>query len=115
MAKGITKQRLEAFKKLRDTLGRLQRQEDGASEFWTLLYQKMENTGCIDAEYIENTERWRGIEEAIGHISEMDFKQCCSWLTWALRGERFCEGLFEDCIKQGYIQALLGRICGMTA
>ena len=111
----MTKKHLEAFRKLRDTLGQVQGQEDGANKFWTVLYKDMESLGCIDDDYMDNTEKWRSIDTAISHVQEMDFKQCCTWLTWALRGERFCDGLFEGCVRQGHIKALLDQICEMVA
>lgn len=110
----VTKKHLEAFKKLRGELEQASLREDGSRSFWTRLYQEMENLKCIDDDYFEHSAAWGSIDNAIGHVQGMSFDECCTWLTWALRGERFCDGLFADCIKQGWIQALLERICGMS-
>ena len=39
----------------------------------------------------------------------MSFEDCCMWLTWILRGERFTEGLFRKNISNGNVKALLNQ------
>lgn len=106
----VTKKHIEAFKKLRGELEQASLREDGSSDFWTRLYQEMEKLGCIDINYLEHSKALSSIDNAIGHVQGMSFDECCTWLTWALRGERFCDGLFAGCIKQGHIRSLLDRV-----
>ncbi len=75
---------------------------------WSALYKKLEAAGCIDKNYLERTQN-ADIDEAMKNVDGMSYEECCAWLTWILRGERFSEGLFDMHIKNGNIVSLLKR------
>ena len=76
---------------------------------WSALYKKLESAGCIDKNYLEHTQN-ADIDESMKNVDSMSYEECCACLTWILRGERFCDGLFERHIRNGNVSALLKRI-----
>lgn len=75
---------------------------------WTEFYEKMESGNCIDMDYLKHTSG-KNIKEVEKDIATMTLDEVKTWLTWILRGERFCDGLFETCIDDGTLLALLQR------
>ena len=75
---------------------------------WSEIYEGLESAGYLDNLYLEHT-RDIDMEEAMKRIDNMSFEECCTWLTWILRGNRFSEGLFEMNIENGNISRLLKR------
>ena len=87
--------------------------DDISGELWTRLYKGMEDAKCLDYDYAQHTEPIGGIENVSDKIGEMSFKECCTWLTWILRGERLCDGLFSTHLNNGNILALLKRVLNL--
>ena len=75
---------------------------------WSEFYATLEAERCIDPEYLKHTAE-QNIAVVLQNVESMSVQEVCTWLTWILRGERFCDGLFESCIKNGSLQALLKR------
>ena len=90
------------FRKLQEIMS------SGGEDVWTSFYRAMESEGCIDVKYLEHT-TGQDLESAVKHADRLSKEEVCTWLTWILRGERFCEGLFESCIENGSFSALLSR------
>ena len=86
---------------------------ESLGSLWKRLYEWMEDKRLIDVEYAEKTDGLE-VKDVIETISSMDFDDCCTWLTWILRGERFCEGLFESCVKDGSLHMLIQRCCELV-
>lgn len=82
--------------------------ESGETKLWSKIYEGLESAGYLDNLYLEHT-RDIDMEEAMKRIDNMSFEECCTWLTWILRGNRFSEGLFEMNIENGNISRLLKR------
>lgn len=82
--------------------------EKAGVEAWSEFYTTLEAEGCIDSEYLKHI-AGQDIAEVLKNVETMSVKEVCTWLTWILRGERFCDGLFESCIENGSLQALLKR------
>ena len=82
--------------------------ERNESRLWTEFYVELEKHEYLDANYLEHT-RNADINEEMKHIDTMSFEDCCTWLTWILRGERFSVGLFGKNISNGNVKALLNR------
>ncbi len=93
----------DVFNKLRDDF----RDNNYGDDPWSLLYGELGELNCLDSDYIAHTKNQNDLDS----IATMSFDNCCSWLTWALRGERFNEGLFDSQLKNGNILALLDRAC----
>lgn len=87
--------------------------EESSGSLWRKLYGEMEDKGLLDVEYVEKTDGLE-IKDVRETISSMNFDDCCTWLTWILRGERFCEGLFESCVKDGSLHMLIQRCCELV-
>ena len=100
---------LKVFKMLKDDF--MRRKND---DLWTPLAKGLEESGCADHDYLSHTEG-RAIEDVISSINRMSFNECCTWLTWIVRGERFCEGLFTSCLDDGTLLALLTRACDVLS
>ena len=75
---------------------------------WTEFYEKLESEGHIDNEYLAKTAE-KDISQEIQRIDKLTLAEVNAWLTWILRGERFCDGLFQSCIDNGAVSALLSR------
>ena len=75
---------------------------------WGKFYEELENANCIDDEYLQKT-RGKNIDVIKDEIDNMELSEVYTWLTWILRGERFCEGLFETKKKDGTLFALIAR------
>ena len=101
----MAESQLKVFEKLREDFK--QNQQD---DLWGYLAEGLEKAGCADYDYIQHTEG-HDIDEVSKNINQMNFEECCAWLTWILRGERFCDGLFASCLEQGHLAALLDRAC----
>ncbi len=87
-------------------------QLDAALEkLWHGLYASMEGAGCLDSDYVQHTDEYDGIDSVRDRIGKMSFSECCTWLTWILRGDRLCEGLFDSCVQDGAIPDLMKRAC----
>ncbi len=59
-----------------------------------------------DHEYLDHMDV--PVEEAV--FEDISLEKAGTFLTWMLRGERFCEGLMADMIEKGYLLRLLKRI-----
>lgn len=92
------------FKKLQ----RLMETEKDESRLWTEFYSELERHEYLDSDYLEHT-RNANINEAMKEIDRLSFEECCTWLTWILRGERFSAGLFGKNISNGNVKALLNQ------
>ena len=90
------------FKELQELVSR-----EGA-DAWTGVYQLLEAGGYLDSEYLRNTSG-SNVAEAVKRVDNMSLDEVYTWLTWILRGERFCDGLFETCIGDGTLSRLLKR------
>ena len=62
----------------------------------------------------EPREARRMIDEE-GFIARADLDQVKTMLTFCVRGERFCDGLWEALIEEGTIRALLERLRALRA
>mgnify|MGYP006916223449 CR=1 FL=1 len=82
--------------------------EKAGVDSWSEFYATLEAERCIDPEYLKHTAE-QNIAVVLQNVESMSVQEVCTWLTWILRGERFCDGLFESCIKNGSLQALLKR------
>ena len=82
-------------------------------DIWTDFYQAMKSGGYIDSKYLEHTSG-QNISEALQKVESMSIEEVCAWLTWILRGERFCEGLFKSSIENGQLSSLLKRGVELT-
>ena len=80
---------------------------------WTEFYKILEENNCIIKDYLIYTEN-QDINEAMKNINEMSLREIYIWLTWILRGERFCSGLFEEKIKDGTLAKLIDRGKSLT-
>lgn len=90
------------FKKLQKLIEAVEK------NLWSKVYEGLESAGYLDDNYLEHT-RDIDMDEALKHINQMSFDECCTWLTWILRGNRFSEGLFDMNIENGNILRLLKR------
>ena len=92
------------FKKLQKLL----ETEKDVSKLWTEFYEELGGHEYLDSDYLQKT-RGKDINEVMKHTDTLSIEECCTWLTWMLRGERFSEGLFKKNIKNGNVKALLKR------
>ena len=90
------------FKKLQGII-----KQDG-EDVWSDFYRVLEAEGCIDAEYVQHT-LGQDISNVIEDVDRMSLETVYTWLTWILRGERFCDGLFDACLADGTLSKLLKR------
>ena len=90
------------FKKLQKLI------KSGEKNLWSKVYEGLESAGYLDDKYLEHT-RDIDMDEAMKQVEQMSFGECCTWLTWILRGNRFSEGLFKMNIENGNISRLLKR------
>ncbi len=80
----------------------------GGEDKWTAFYQAMDSGGCLDLKYLEHTSG-QDLSSAVKRVGSLSKEDVCTWLTWILRGERFCDGLFQSCIDNGSLSVLLLR------
>lgn len=110
-------------------LDELCRLVNGASDYcdrklYRNFYMCFVKTGCFDDDYINkfnvmkekyanhnnNEHEDKDICHAIiAHVDEFSFQECCTLLSFVLRAERWSEGWFEECLRNGSIQSLLAR------
>lgn len=75
---------------------------------WTKFYEELEVADYIDSDY-RNKTQGKTIAQEIRNAESMELPDVVAWLTWILRGERFCDGLFQSCIDDGTLSVLLDR------
>ena len=68
------------------------------------VYTGLEDADCIDVNYMENRKKRK-----VKDISNFTFKDCCTELTFLLRGERFSPGTFFNALKDKTVYKLLAR------
>ena len=83
-------------------------------DLWGKAYGTLERENLLSSDYSDDTGD-TSIDDVKQNIGTMSFKECCTWLTWILRGERFCEGLFQECIDDGSFLSLLDRCIALEA
>ena len=83
-------------------------------DLWGKVYKTLEHENLLFSDYADDTGD-TSIDDVKQNIRTMGFKECCTWLTWILRGERFCEGLFQTCIDDGSFLLLLDRCIALEA
>ena len=83
-------------------------QSGQADNLWGKFYRALEQKNLLDTDYADNTDG-KSIDDVKRDIPDMNFSECCTWLTWILRGERFSEGLFQSCIDDDSVLSLLKR------
>ena len=69
---------------------------------WTAMYKLLSENGCLDEQYSLHTKN-------IKDIDNLSIEDIYTYLTWILRGERFCEGLFDSMLENGTIEKLIDR------
>ncbi len=69
---------------------------------WTAMYKLLSENNCLDKQYSLHTEN-------IENIDNLSIDDIYARLTWILRGERFCEGLFDSMLENGTIAKLIDR------
>lgn len=94
---------MNVFEKLQNIL-----KSDDEENLWTMFYEELQANGYIDNEYRDKTMN-KDISYEIQKIDTLTLAEVTAWLTWILRGERFCYGLFQSYIDNGAIAALLNR------
>ena len=99
------------IKDLQDLFSKKNVPEDKMNDMYTQLYKGLDKIKSLDFNYIENFEKIKGAnyDEKIKYLNDFSFDNCCTLLTFLLRGERFSEGLFEGAVKNGDVLQLLER------
>lgn len=69
---------------------------------WTAMYKLLSENGYIDKQYSLHTENMKDIDN-------LSIDDVYASLTFILRGERFCEGLFDTMLENGTIAKLIDR------
>ncbi|MBR0075479.1 MAG: hypothetical protein IJP96_06975 [Synergistaceae bacterium] len=109
----------EKLKELRDVFAkkRLTFDKDGfprdTEGIYSTLYKGLEKAKVLDSEYLKNFgkivdklgERLSGTD----YMNELSFNECCTLMTFFLRGERMSPGHFFSRVKDGTILKLLDR------
>lgn len=44
------------------------------------------------------------------YIAQASLEECRTFLTFIMRGERFCDGFWRKCIEEGRVKGVLGRL-----
>ena len=86
-------------------------EEDGGDVFvkgdvdpYGEVYKGLEKAGCLDVNYSDNRKKRKA-----KNVSDFTFNDCCTELTFLLRGERFSPGTFYDALKDKTVFKLLER------
>lgn len=114
MSESKAAERKKIFTALRDLCGKdLKIEQDGMTGIYTVegdvdpyreVYSGLDKAGCIDHHYSDNHKKLKTKE-----ISDFTFEDCCTQLTFYLRGERFCDGCFFVPLKDKTIFKILER------
>lgn len=114
MSKSKADEKKKIFIALRDLCGKdFEIEQDGKSGLCTVkndvdplreFEEGLEKTGCIDYHYSDNHEKLKTKK-----LSDFTFENCCTELTFYLRGERFSYGFFYNHLKDKTIFKLLVR------
>lgn len=95
---------LEVFTVLRD----LSVRKEPMGDEYRKIYEGLEETGTLDADYAENLGDRNGYALA-KNADVLSFKDCCTVLTFLLRAEHWTPGAFNDALQSGSIHRLLKR------
>lgn len=83
--------------------------EEDNNELYLKFYNDLEASECIDYDYSDHMNHGE-YDDAISHAGDFSFQECCAYLTFVLRGERWAGGWFAKCIDDGTIHQLLSRM-----
>ncbi|MBR0315666.1 MAG: hypothetical protein IJQ99_02230 [Synergistaceae bacterium] len=109
----------EAIKKLRDLFAKkrpiLKTDENGITNdnenLYTKLAEELDKINAYDSNYLENFEKIKGKDypSKMKHVNDLTLNECCTLLTFNLRGERHSPGFFYGAVNEGDILKLLDR------
>jgi hypothetical protein len=63
-----------------------------------------------DFQYVQNIIEIKAVLENVEITKSFSFSQIKTFLTYCIRGERFCDGHWAAMIERGYIRAILERL-----
>ena len=88
-------------------------------DLYVKLYDDLEAAGCCDHNYLKHLDdieakyslgkEAHGFIDAVPHIKDLSFNECCTLLTFLFRAERWAGGWFETYLNDGTIYKLLSR------
>jgi hypothetical protein len=63
-----------------------------------------------DFQYVQNMKKLEAVLLNVDLVKTFSFSQIRTFLTYCIRGERFCDGHWAAMIERGYIRAILERL-----